>query len=270
MTNGTESTHPLSRYVEPHLDGGPGGRGRIGLIVLIHDLALEPEFAQFSRCDGVAVYANRIEMDFDTTPETLRAMYPRIGAVTRGLAAVGDLDVVCFGCTSGSMAIGPERVARAVNEVLPGAKVTTPVTSALAALQALSCRRIGLITPYSDDINAEVAAYLEGCGLEIVRFSSFHMRDGLEMGKIDPRCLLTAAETMRDADIDALFCSCTALHVSPVLAELEDLVGKPVVSSNQAMAWHALRLAGIEDELAHVGRYLSVLQAPEPQAQAAE
>jgi maleate isomerase len=270
MMDTTNASPSLSEFVQPRLDGGPGGRGRIGLIALVHDLALEPEFAQFSRFDGVAVYTNRIEMDFDTTPATLRAMHPRIGAVTQGLACVGELDVVCFGCTSGSMAIGPDRIAQAVNQVLPKAKVTTPVTAALTALEALSCRRIGLITPYSDDLNAVVADYLENRGLEIIRFRSFHMRDGLEMGQIDPQCLLDAAGPMADADIDALFCSCTALHVSPVLSQLEDLVGKPVVASNQAMAWHALRLAGIEDDLPNVGSYLSVLQAPAAHAEAAE
>ncbi len=260
----------VSEYVEPRLDAGPGARGRIGLIVLVHDLALEPEFAAFSRCDGVAVYANRIDMDFDTTPETLRAMYPRIGPVTQGLACLGDLDVVAFGCTSGSMTIGPERIKQAINEVLPKAAVVNPVTSALTALNALSAKRIGLITPYADDVNAEVVSYLESQGLEIVRFRSFQMLDGLEMGRIDPRSLLDAAAPMADTDIDALFCSCTALHVSPVLSELEELVGKPVVSSNQAMAWHALRLAGIRENLPNVGRYLSVLQAPVPQQAAAE
>ena len=90
-------------------------------------------------------------------------------------------------------------------------------------------------------------------------------RDGFDMGRIDPACLLTAAEPMAEAEIDGLFISCTALNVSPVLSRLEELVGRPVITSNQAMAWHALRLAGIEDELANVGRYLSVLTlSPEP------
>ena len=90
-TNDTGS--PLSEYVEPRFDGGPGPRAKIGLIALVHDLGFEPEFLRFSQCEGVAVYANRIEMDHDTTPRSLRDMLPRIEAVTRGLAQLGALEV---------------------------------------------------------------------------------------------------------------------------------------------------------------------------------
>ena len=254
-----------SEFVEPRFDGGPGARAKIGVIALVHDLGFEPEFSWFSRCDGVAVYANRIDMDHDTTPETLRDMLPRIEAVTRGLAHLGALDVVAYGCTAGSLMIGPGRIAEAVNRVLPKAHVVTPISSVAAALRAASCRRIGLITPYSEEVNKAFAGFLKSRGFQIACFRSFQMRDGFDMGRIDPACLLTAAEPMAEADIDGLFISCTALNVSPVFGRLEELVGRPVITSNQAMAWHALRLAGIEDELANLGRYLSVLTlSPEP------
>ncbi len=37
------------------------------------------------------------------------------------------------------------------------------------------------------------------------------------------------------------------------LAELEKNLGIPLTSSNHAMAWHALRLAGIDDKLDQFG-----------------
>ena len=270
MATSDKSGREISEFVEPRFDGGPGWRAKIGLIALVHDLGFEPEFMRFSQCDGVAVYTNRIDMDCDTTPETLRDMLPRIEAVTKGLARLGGLDVVAYGCTAGSLLIGPGRIKEAVNRVLPNAQVVTPISSVVTALRAASCRRIGLITPYSEDVNREFAGFLEGQGFDIARFRSAQMRDGFEMGRIDPAWLLTAAEPMADADIDGLFISCTALNVSPVLEQLEALVGKPVITSNQSMAWHALRLAGIEDELANVGRYLSVLDIPRDHTAAAE
>lgn len=270
MTTIEDSGISVSEFIEPRFDGGPGARARIGVIALVHDLGFEPEFSRFSQCEGVAVYANRIDMDHDTTPATLRDMLPRIEAATRGLAHLGALDVVAYGCTAGSLMIGPDRIEEAVARVLPSAHVVTPISSVVAALRAASCRRIGLITPYSEELNKEFAGFLESRDFEIVCFRSFQMRDGFDMGRIDPACLLTAAGPMADADMDGLFISCTALNVSPVLGRLEELVGKPVITSNQAMAWHALRLAGIEDEIANLGRYLSVLTLlPEP-AKAAE
>ena len=55
-------------------------------------------------------------------------------------------------------------------------------------------------------------------------------------------------------DVDAIFVSCTSLRVAEAVAELERRAGVPVTSSNHAMAWHCLRLAGIEDEAPEAGR----------------
>jgi maleate isomerase len=54
--------------------------------------------------------------------------------------------------------------------------------------------------------------------------------------------------------VDAVFVSCTSLRVAEVAREIEDALGKPVTSSNHAMAWHSLRLARIEDRLPQWGR----------------
>lgn len=49
------------------------------------------------------------------------------------------------------------------------------------------------------------------------------------------------------ADVEGVFVACTSMHVTPVIPECEAALGKPVLSSNQALAWHALRLAGVRD-----------------------
>ena len=43
---------------------------------------------------------------------------------------------------------------------------------------------------------------------------------------------------------DAVFLSCTNLRTLNVIPEIEARIGKPVLSSNQVLAWHLLRLAG--------------------------
>ena len=60
-------------------------------------------------------------------------------------------------------------------------------------------------------------------------------------------------EIIRYADVDAIFVSCTSVRLMLVCAELEKSLGIPLTSSNHAMAWHALRLAGIDDKLGHFG-----------------
>ena len=60
-------------------------------------------------------------------------------------------------------------------------------------------------------------------------------------------------EIVRHADVDAVFVSCTSVRLMQACAELEKNLGIPLTSSNQAMGWHALRLAGINDKLSHFG-----------------
>ena len=55
-------------------------------------------------------------------------------------------------------------------------------------------------------------------------------------------------------DAEAVFVSCGALRSVEVIDEIEAVVDKPVVTSNQAMLWHCLRLAGIDDRLDGMGR----------------
>jgi maleate isomerase len=41
-----------------------------------------------------------------------------------------------------------------------------------------------------------------------------------------------------------------------VIQAIEDAVGKPAICSNQAMLWHCLRLAGIDDRISGYGRLM--------------
>jgi maleate isomerase len=51
------------------------------------------------------------------------------------------------------------------------------------------------------------------------------------------------------------------LRVVEIAAGIEAELGKPVTSSNHAMAWHCLRLAGIEDPQPQFGRLFTLALA---------
>jgi len=53
--------------------------------------------------------------------------------------------------------------------------------------------------------------------------------------------------------LDAVFVSCTSVRLMEACADLEMSLGIPLTSSNHAMAWHALRRAGIDDQLGRFG-----------------
>ena len=226
-------------------DDGPAPRAAIGLITLSTDNVIEAEVLSFLPKVGVALYRSRIPA-------------PHIGTVAELLLPDDRLDVVAFGCTSGSMVIGPDGVAAAIHAVRPGVPVSNPVSAALDGLRALGARRIALLTPYPDRTNAVVGDYVAGQGFEIVAKGSFKQSGGPFIARIPPEDIYEAGVALGGNEVDALFVSCTALRVSSVLERIEDRIGKPVVASNQALAWDCLRRAGIDDAVPNAGRLFAL------------
>jgi maleate isomerase len=75
-----------------------------------------------------------------------------------------------------------------------------------------------------------------------------------KVARITPDSIKASIERLKSqADIDAVFVSCTAVRLADNAAEIERDIGLPVTSSNHAMAWHALRLGGVEDEFPQWG-----------------
>lgn len=243
------SSGPIDLGVLPsELDGGLASRAAIGLVVLATDQTLEHEFRALVRQSGVAFYESRVFSDNDITTETLRAIGLRIAPAVDLILPSIPLDVVAFGCTSATMTLGEEAVFAEIRKARPNVACTTPVTAALAAFKALDVKGIGLLTPYAPQINENLVAYFSGRGVDISAVATFDRRDDRDAARISVTSIEAAAERMAATPgVDAVFISCTSLRIAEAAARLEQRIGVPVTSSNHAMAWHCLRLAGIND-----------------------
>ena len=245
----------LEEHLPFTLDGGVSERARIGVIVLATDYTMEREWMSLMDIPGVAVYAARIKNDPQITPETLRAMEPRLTDTADLILPGADLDVLAFGCTSASMAIGEKRVFELLEASKPGAKYTTPITAAFAAFKAFGAKRIAVLTPYRADVNRIVADYITTHGgVEVPVFGSFNEEMDDKVARIDPGSIKDGIKRLKAlSEVDAVFVSCTSVRLADVAAELESEIGLPITSSNHAMAWHTLRLGGITDERPEFG-----------------
>jgi maleate isomerase len=246
----------LMEHLPFALDGGIATRARIGLMVLATDFTIEHEWrAIFAGLPGVALYQSRILNDVRITPETLIAMEPRIAEAADLILPGSELDVVAYGCTSAAMAIGEEKVFARIHEVRPTARCTTPVTAAFAAFRALGAKRIGVLTPYRADVNRIAADYIRARDFEVPVFGSFNEENDATVARISPASIEAGIDAIRArAGVDAVFVSCTSVRLAEAAAAIEQSGGVPVTSSNHAMAWHALRLAGVNDPLPRWGR----------------
>jgi maleate isomerase len=247
---------PMDLGVLPsELDGGVASRAAIGLVVLATDQTMEHEFRALVRQPGVAFYESRVFNDHDITPDTLRAIGPRIAPSVALILPNIPLHVVAFGCTSATMTLGEDAVFAEIRKVRPNVACTTPVTAALAAFRALGARKIGLLTPYAPQINDNLVRYFGDRGVNIAAVATFDRRDDRDAARISVASIEAAAERFAATSaVDAIFVSCTSLRVAEAVGRLERRIGAPVTSSNHAMAWHCLRLAGVDDTLPAAGR----------------
>jgi maleate isomerase len=260
---------PLARPREPlvnrkhlkfALDEGLGPRARIGLIVLATDNTMEHEWRQIlTALPGVAFYESRLYNSPDITPETLAEMEKDIESAARLILPNGRMDVMAFGCTSGTIVIGEETVFQKLRNARPNIACTTPITAGIAGMKKLGARRIALLTPYVDSINQMMCGFIEARGVEVPVVGSFNNADDAEVARMTPACVRDAAiELGRHEAVDGVFVSCTSLRVAEIVEQVEAAIGKPASSSNHAMAWHALRLAGVKDAVPGWGRLFRV------------
>ncbi len=241
-------------------DTAEEGRGRatFGIVVLASDETLEPEVARLTLPLGIRLHHTRIAMAAQVRSDTLAAMERTLPEALRLLPAAADFDVIAFGCTSGATVLGSEAVARAVRTVFPRTRVTDPLAAIVAAARALEARRLGLVTPYLPAVSERLRGALEQAGFDIVASGSFAQGDDRVVARITPASIRRAAEQLAGAAAcDVLVVSCTNLRCLDILAELEERIGVAVISSNQALGWHMLRLVGIRDPVPGFGRLLS-------------
>ncbi|MEP3276656.1 MAG: aspartate/glutamate racemase family protein [Stappiaceae bacterium] len=236
-------------------DDGIGTCATMGVIVLETDETLESEFSRIMALEGIALYHSRIPMVPEVRSDTLARMEADIPASACLLPRSLDFDVIGYGCTSASTVIGSQNVARAIQTVFPNAKVTDPLAAIIAAGRSLSAKRLGFVTPYVPEVSGQMRQRLEDAGFEVAGFGSFEEGNDRVVARITERSIIAAAQKVAaSGPCDAIVVSCTNLRCLRVIDEIEATTGLPLIASNQALAWHMLRLAKVNDDLPTLGQ----------------
>ncbi len=228
---------------------------RIGLLVIVDDMTVEPEFNELAP-SGVAIHVARMVYDpTSISPKTLLTLESQVEKATRELIWVRP-NVVCFACTSASLVIGDENILSRIRMVIPAVPATTTITAVIAAMHELGMKRIAVGTPYTEDVNLAERKYLEERGFEIVNMEGLGIREGPLLSLQEVETVYSLAMRVDKREADGVFLSCTGLHAIPVIDTLERELGKPVISSNQAGFWHSCKLGGIVGPIEGFGSLL--------------
>ena len=229
---------------------------KVGLLALTTDLTIESDFQSICQKLPLDLFVNRIHNENPLTKENLLKMYDQIEPVTEKILPGQKINTVAYACTSGTIAIGEDKVKEKVQLAKPDCYVTTPITSAIKAFEEMNVKNISLFTPYPESVNKTILEYFNKKKINIISFNTFNIDLDQDIASVDPKYL---SETLIKLDInnaDALFISCTALPALEILDEVEKKIGKIVLSSNQTLIWDTLRSIGFKSPVKGYGKLL--------------
>jgi len=243
----------VSKPRNPQLDEGRHHRAKLGFILMSTDLAAEADFNDMAP-EGVGVHITRLKTDDYTTNETLSRHIEHMAEAASRIQPDTKPDVVSYSCTSGSIVIGEDRIFDKIRKGAPWAQPMCLVTGVVDALRELGAKKIVVGTPYLDEINTNEAEFLLKKGFEVLDIQGLNLTTGIEFGRVTPSYWKEFALEIDRPDADAIFLSCGGIRSLEVAEEIEQITGKPVVTSNQAQFWSCLRRAGVQDNLKGFGR----------------
>ena len=181
------------------------------------------------------------------------------------LLADARVDQIAFNCTAVSTfdpASEPAISKRIVDAT--GTPALTTAQALVAALKHFSARRIVLITPYIEPVTAREMVFFAHHGFDVVHDASYGIDRNWDMAQQAPQTWVDFTLANRREHADAYVLSCTAIESADVIDDLERELEKPVLTSNQALAWYCQRRGAIQQPVPGYGALLNSVQALGP------
>src|SRR5438874_5276620 len=173
-----------------------GSRGMIGLIVPSNNTVVLPEFYS-ALPDGVAAYETRMRVEGDLTLEALRKMVGDAEAAGDLLRQTG-VDFICYCCMASTIVQGwdweGDLLARFSTKARKG--VTSANCALRDALTVLGAKRVALVTPYPEDLNALLPAFFAAGGFGVTNVTGTPIRDVAAVRGLSPDQILRSARSI--------------------------------------------------------------------------
>jgi len=229
-----------------------GDKGRIGLIRPGITPSTEMDFHQHLP-EGMALATAALPYG-RVTLEGLSKMSDQVKEYAKMYKGF-PFDILVFACTTGSMVGGPgfDKVLIQQMEEVSGIPSITTSTALMEAFSFLGLKKMAIVTPYSDALNKLEVEFLAAAGYDTVGIKGLGIEDTSVLPFVQPEEFYKLALEQDTSDADALFISCTGICAVDLIEPLEKIKGIPVLTSNQATIWYALRRMGYQAPLPGLG-----------------
>ena len=226
------------------------GRARIGVVVPFSNTNLEPDL-MLLRPPGVSLHFARAGgYDLDKIPDSKQMgdfALASLDDVISSLTAARP-DLILYGCTSATLSHGPKFDRKFAARIESKAQVpaVTAAGALVESLQGKNINRIAFGSPYVEQLNRDAITFLSACEIETV--SQAYV--GSELGnygqsELTPKQVFDLGIRADSPQAQALVLSCTDMRAVEAIDELESKIGKPVITSNQALMQSAVAILGL-------------------------
>ncbi|WP_427135398.1 maleate cis-trans isomerase family protein [Pseudarthrobacter sp. S9] len=220
---------------------------RIGMIVPSSNTCLEPQsYRILGERRDVTLHFTRINVTRIALDESSDTQFDAAGMrAAAELLATSDVDVIAWNGTSGSW-LGADHdraLVRGITEAT-GIPATTSTLAYLEAFKSFGTDRIGMLTPYTADVNEAVVGSYAREGIKTIDHRHLDLSDNESFARVTDQEMLPGALELAASRPDALIYLCTNLYGANITAEVEERTGVPVLDSVAVTLWHCLKLAG--------------------------
>jgi maleate cis-trans isomerase len=227
-------------------------RARLGFIIPASNRMVEPQMCRYAP-PGVQPHFMRIRM----TNQYKRPLPELLPVILDAAALLMDskCNIIVFQCTGTSMSGGVDMDNFVVSEIAKATRRPAISTAGAvkAALAALNARRLVFISETEQSGHDKKLKFLREAGYEILADKAANLPGTDQYCTTPPQLWYDLAMSLRNDAADAYFISCANIHSVDVIQALERDLQKPVVTSNQAALWCALRYLGLPDTIPALG-----------------
>ncbi|WP_052249090.1 maleate cis-trans isomerase family protein [Leisingera sp. ANG-Vp] len=239
-------------------------RAKIGVLVPFTNTNLEPDM-MLMRCPDTTVHFQRMGgYDVDEIPGSDQMAGLGASDISQDLRMISGVrpDVVLYGCTSATLTHGPgfdEQLAQDI-KAGSGALSFTAAGALVEAIKALGATKVGFSSPYLGEINEQAVEFLAQNQIATVKCADVGRELGnYGQGELTPDEVFDLASQADHPEAQAIVLSCTDMRSVEAVDRIEAALGKPVVTSNQAMMFAVMRALGLPRQGNVPGRLFDLL-----------
>jgi maleate cis-trans isomerase len=237
---------------------------KIGVLVPFTNCNLEPDMVSLCPPGCTMHFARMGGYDVDEIPGSSQMAGLGSSDISETLRLLSGVRpaVILYGCTSATLTHGASFDRDLASQIKrsSGAQSLTAAGALVAAIKALDGTRVGFASPYLGEINDQAVAFLADEGISVVQRADIGRALGnYGQGELTPDEVFALACQADHPDADAIVLSCTDMRSVEAITRIEASLGKPVVTSNQAMVFGLMRALSLPRHDRLPGRLFDVM-----------